>query len=151
MNKKLLVILFVALCFTLSSSFTWGVADDTQKGDTAKQEQAADSKAEKGKPGEKDENIKEEFSANDPDQEIEKARGGCGVHFRNHTPWTIKVYANGHYRGTVYGYSTLSVYTSCKVRLVLYGRADFTNGTYLKWGPYVYFTRHAWFTWNLYR
>ena len=151
MSKKILVILFVVICFVLSSSFSLGIADDTQKEETAKQEQQADSKAEKGKIGEKDENIKEEATANDPDKEIEKQRGGCGVIYQNHTPWTIQVYANGYYRGTVYGYSTLSVYTSCRTRLVLYGRADFTNGTFLKWGPYVYYTRHAWFTWNLYR
>lgn len=151
MSKKLLIILFVAVCFIFSSSVSFGIAEDTQKEDKAKQEQKADSKAEKGKAGAKDENIKEEITVNDPDKEIEKQRGGCGVNFRNHTPWTIKVYANGYYRGTVYGYSTLSVYTSCKVRLVLYGRANFTDGTFLKWGPYVYYTRHAWFTWNLYR
>jgi hypothetical protein len=148
MSKKFMVVMFIAICFIFSSTASFNLADDTKKDDKTTE---ANTKAEKNKAEAKDENIKEEAQANDPDKEIEKKRGGCGVHYRNHTPWTIKVYANGYYRGTVYGYSTLSIYTSCKVKLVLYGRADFTNGTYLKWGPYVYFTRHAWFTWNLYR
>jgi hypothetical protein len=148
MSKKLLIILFVALCFIFSTSVSFGIDDDTKKEEKATE---ASSKAEKSKAEAKDENIKEDAQPNDPSKEIQKKRGGCGVQYRNHTPWTIKVYANGYYRGTVYGYSTLSVYTSCKTRLVLYGRADFTDGTYLKWGPYVYYTRHAWFTWNLWR
>ncbi len=148
MSKKLLIILFVALCFIFSASVSFGIADDTKKEEKATE---ANTKAEKSKAEAKDENIKEDAQPNDPSKEIQKKRGGCGVQYRNHTPWTIKVYANGYYRGTVYGYSTLSVYTSCRTRLVLYGRANFTDGTYLKWGPYVYYTRHAWFTWNLWR
>ncbi len=148
MSKKLLIVLFVALCFIFSASLSFGIDDDAKKEEKTTE---ANTKAEKSKAEAKDENIKEDVQLNDPSKEIEKKRGGCGIQYRNHTPWTIKVYANGYYRGTVYGYSTLSVYTSCKTRLVLYGRADFTNGTYLKWGPYVYYTRHAWFTWNLWR
>lgn len=148
MSKKLLIILFVALCFVFFTSVSFGIDDDAKKEEKTTE---ASSKAEKSKGEAKDENIKEDAQLNDSSKEIQKERGGCGIQYRNHTPWTIKVYANGYYRGTVYGYSTLSVYTSCKTRLVLYGRADFTNGTYLKWGPYVYYTRHAWFTWNLWR
>lgn len=148
MNKKFVVVLFIAICFIFSATASFNLADEAKKEDKTNQ---ADTKAEKSKAEAKDENIKQDAQANDPNQEIDKKRGGCGVHYRNHTPWTIKVYANGYYRGTVYGYSTLSIYTNCKVRLVLYGRADFMDGTFLKWGPYVYYTRHAWFTWNLYR
>ena len=105
-----------------------------------------------------DPNIKEDDAPNVPNapKNPPVAKGGgtskgiggdCEVQFDNQTNLNIKTFINGRYRGTVgeYGDSNLYIVPGY---ISVYARADFSDGTYLYWGPekqncegnqYIYF------------
>lgn len=58
--------------------------------------------------------------------------------FVNYDNWTdlyIKTYVNGRYQGTVAPWGNLKIYISSGRTYRLYARADFTDGSYIYWGP----------------
>lgn len=67
-----------------------------------------------------------------------KGAAGCKVIFDNYTDWRIKLYVNGVYRGTAGSYDDAYLYVSPSPNVVVYGRADFDDGSYLYWGPTSY-------------
>jgi hypothetical protein len=49
----------------------------------------------------------------------------------------IKTYVNGRYRGAMGGYDDALLHMAPGY-ITVYARADFTDGTYLAWGPQSY-------------
>lgn len=104
----------------------------------------------------KDPNIKHDEGKNDknatPIQPESKGgpkvRGGnARLHIDNHTKWYIKLYNNGDYIGTVAAYGD-NYYNAEPGTHHLYGRAEFSDGSALTWGPNTYEV-YGNFTWNL--
>lgn len=97
--------------------------------------------------GASDPNIKEDETPNDPNTKRRPpaAKGGnskgasydCEVQFDNRTDLNIKTYVNGRYRGTLGGYDDAYLYIFPGY-ITVYGRADFSDGSYLYWGPQSY-------------
>jgi hypothetical protein len=96
---------------------------------------------------EKDPNIKRDSEVNDPNAKIDPppakggpvSRGGaaCEVQFDNWTKYRIKVFIDGEYRGTI-GPFDEAIGNTIPGETVVYARADFTDGTYIYWGPKTY-------------
>lgn len=93
-----------------------------------------------------DPNIRHKSEANDPNVKPAppaakggpKARGSvCGIVVDNWTPWKVQLYVDGDYQGLISPYGALSdvVFTG---PVVVYARADFTDGTYTSWGPQTF-------------
>lgn len=97
---------------------------------------------------EKDSNIKIDDAPNDANQKTRRpaAKGGvrtrgggdCKIIFGNDTEFRVKLYVDETYRGTVGGYDDTYMYIAPKLRTIVYARADFTDGTFLVWGPEEY-------------
>ena len=106
----------------------------------------------------KDEHIKNNSAVNDPKSTMEAppAKGGkktrgayATVVFDNYTAYRIQLYANGDYIGMVAPYGNGTSYAT-PGSAELYGRADFTDGSTLTWGPYnVTLDAGDTFTWKL--
>jgi len=97
-------------------------------------------KAKKGEAGGTDTNIKTARSANSPsaEQAAPQAKGGpksrataCRFHVDNRTPFTIDIYTDGDFRGSVGPWD--DVYGYVEYGAALYARADFADGTFLYW------------------
>jgi hypothetical protein len=65
-------------------------------------------------------------------------QGVCVVTFTNNTPFTLKVFVNGEYRGFVYPRHYLPVYAESGYT-VLSARADFVDGPSLFWNSGLLF------------
>lgn len=95
--------------------------------------------------GKADANIKQDQAPNDAKMKMDKpaAKGGttrgrgCRVDFDNRTAWAIKLFVDGSFRGVLGAYGDASVYVAGGDTSV-YARADFTDGTFLYWGPKLY-------------
>lgn len=115
---------------------------EVSKPDTSKE--VVKAKGQKSRGEGKDENIKGEKSdKNDPSATVpappdkggEKSRGGvCQIHFDNQTQWKIQIYVDGAYQGLLGPYADAQQWYSSTAG-TLYGRADFTDGSALSWGP----------------
>jgi hypothetical protein len=114
-------------------------------------------KSQKSRGEGKNENIKSKSELNDPKAlpEGPAAKGGkktrqawCVLTFSNYTACKIQVFGNGNYLGLVPAWGSLEAYSS-EGDLTLYGRADFTDGSALEWGPSTFTMSGAPFTWNL--
>lgn len=90
-----------------------------------------------------DENIKSQSTQNDannamkapPTKGGEKTRGGwCDFRVDNRTPWKIQLFVDGDYVGMVSGWGNASGSYSGGSH-VIYGVADFTDGSKITWGP----------------
>jgi hypothetical protein len=69
-----------------------------------------------------------------PEPPAKSVRGlGCYVDVNNATSYYIDIYSNGIYQGTVGPWANFYTYPTGNVSL--YARADFTDGSYEKWGP----------------
>lgn len=106
--------------------------------------------------GGKDENIKQDKQANDPNAKAQappdkggpKTRQGvCAVHVDNRTQWSIDVYFDGSYRGTVGPWGDSIGAVGCG-NTTLYARALFVGGEVLDWGPRVHYVDGT-TTWTL--
>ena len=97
------------------------------------------------KAGTKDANIKSDKKVNTADAKATnlapaekggKTRGSGGYTvIDNWTPWSIDIYADGTFKGTVAAWGSGWIYAGdCPS---LYGRADFDDGSYKYWGPQV--------------
>jgi hypothetical protein len=76
-------------------------------------------------------------------------QGVCLVTVTNNTPFTLKVFVNGEYRGFVYARHYLPVYVNSGYR-TLSARADFVDGPSLFWnsGPLFYYSGGS-YSWQL--
>lgn len=117
----------------------------------------ASDKAGKSKKGE-DANVKNKSNQNDPTKTLTEPikKGGttrgygsytCVVHVDNRTAWNINVFIDGNFRGAVGGGGDLYIATG-NGATILYAEADFTDGTYIPWGPRS-FTCNETYTWTL--
>jgi hypothetical protein len=145
-NRLLAGMLAIAMwSVSVQAGYVWA------QGAQGKQQPAADQsgksdKATKGRGG-ADPNIKAESATNTPGQEpaAPPKKGGaqgrgifdCWVDYDNNTPWYIQVYADGNFRGTVGPWGNLTVNVGAGITKV-YGRATFTDGTVLTWGPQTF-------------
>jgi hypothetical protein len=114
-------------------------------------------KAQTGRGQGTDENIKSDSYKNDPNDATpappskggEKTRGAyCAIVFDNYTPWYIKCYVDGSFRGVVGPYSDLSLSFICGETRV-YARADFEGGGYRYWGPRIFYASSGAYRWRL--
>jgi hypothetical protein len=116
-------------------------------------------KAQKSRGEGKDENIKSKSEANDPKTlpEAPPAKGGnktrgttlAIVTFDNYTAYKIQLFANGEYIGLVPAWGKVYSYAT-EGNVILYGRADFTSGDVLTWGPTtITLSAGDSYTWNL--
>ena len=110
-----------------------------------------------------DQNIKSDADKNDPNQKTEpppqksgkKSRGlgpyPCALHVDNRSPWLIRIYVDGAYRGTVNSYGDL-VGTIGNGATSAYGVALFNDGSTRTWGPDVFnCSAGGSYTWSLYQ
>ncbi|MFU8813528.1 MAG: hypothetical protein ACNA78_11230 [Balneolaceae bacterium] len=132
---KYTMILFAAVSFTLAANLAHA------------QEQAADSlatSAVEARGDAPDENIEVQAGENVLGEEAEAPaiKGGeTGeraasrfVNFDNYTGWYISTYIDGYYQGTVAPWGNLKINVPAGRTYRLYGRADFTDGSYKYWG-----------------
>ena len=117
-------------------------------------------KAKQAEAGAADTNVKTDAATNSkagpaapapPDKGGEKGKGmGPGyveVVFNNYSPWYVKCYVDGNYRGTVAPWGALDFPTGNGPTL-LYARADFDDGSSYRWGPHQFYyysgNRYQW-------
>ncbi len=122
------------------------VAGAAAIGQTPPKEQVVETKAAKGRGGEDAKYSDKTLNSMDakarpapPQKGGEKARGAtvtCDVHFDNRTKWRIKVWTDRDYEGVVGPYGDLYTWAVAGPT-ELFGRADFTDGSVLTWGPVV--------------
>jgi len=96
-----------------------------------------------------DSNIKSNSDENNPNVQTpappkkggSRTQGGgsspCGLHIDNRTPWLMRIYVDGNYRGTVSAYADL-VGIMGKGPSTLYAVAVFNDGSEKTWGPRVF-------------
>jgi hypothetical protein len=96
-----------------------------------------------------DSNIKSDSDKNNPSAKTTApaGKGGarkrgagpnpCGLHIDNRTPWLMRVYVDGNYRGTVSAYGDLVGLTG-DGPTSLYAAAPFDDGSVKTWGPRVF-------------
>ncbi|HUI42229.1 MAG TPA: hypothetical protein VL523_09685 [Terriglobia bacterium] len=95
-----------------------------------------------------DPNVKSDSDKNNPNLKAPvpankggKTRGAgplpCGVHVDNRTPWFVRIYVDGDYRGTVNQYGDLVGITGNGPTNV-YAVAVFDDGSQKYWGPHVF-------------
>jgi hypothetical protein len=128
-------------------------------GQQQKQSDSSSSKSAvgRGDASAKDENIKQGKAVNDPNVKLEappekggpKTRQGlCQIHIDNRTAFYIDIYTNGVIRGTVSPFGDSWGWVACGAN-ILYGRANFTDGSFRSWGPVQIFDNGV-YTWSLY-
>jgi hypothetical protein len=153
-TASLLALLFMAATFLgpMSSSTTAGQTS----GKKAAQSKTEKDHAQKGRgAGGADSNIKNDSDANDPSKQMPapgakggekgKGQGDCVVVLDNRSPWYIRIYVDGNYRGTIAPWGDSYCYTGAGETL-LYAVAPFTDGTKYTWGPRSVscFGRYTW-------
>jgi len=135
-------------------------ADKQAPAKAAKTAKLESDKAQQAASGAADSNVKMDMAANSktgtampapPDKGGEKGKGmGMGyveVVFNNFSPWYVKCYVDGDYRGTIAPWGALNFPTGNGATL-LYARADFDDGSTYRWGPrqFYYYSgnRYEW-------
>jgi hypothetical protein len=113
-------------------------------------EEVVAAKAQKARGAGADENIKKGTALNDPTAVVPappgkggaKSRGvACGIVLDNWTQWYVQFYVDSLYWGAAGPYGEVTGLAFSGPTKV-YARADFTDGTWLYWGPQVFNCRH---------
>lgn len=154
MKLKLMGLFMLASLIWASTIFLQGASaqKNTNKSQAGTKTSKVESdKAQQTAAGESDANIKTEMATNSksgpaapapPDKGGEKGKGfGLGyveVTFNNFSPWYVKCYVDGNYRGTVAPWGALTFPTG-NGATTLYARADFDDGSTYRWGPRQFF------------
>ncbi len=155
MKLKLMGLLMLVSLIVASAVFLPGASaqkNTNAKGQTgAKTSKLESDKAQQAAAGDSDANIKNEAATNSksgpaapapPDKGGEKGKGlGPGyveVIFNNYSPWYVKCFVDGNYRGTVAPWGALNFPTG-NGATTLYARADFDDGSTYRWGPRQFF------------
>lgn len=156
MKMKIWMIVLLTAVFVLppaaQNAFAQDGKDKTKKTDASKQKKQSftlkATKVESGRGGE-DPNIKDRSMANTENQDFvaPKEKGGtttgrgaagvCRVDFDNRTNLKVQLFVDGAFRGVLAPYGDASVYTGSGPTRV-YARAEFTDGSYVYWGPSDY-------------
>jgi hypothetical protein len=122
--------------------------DEKAAGAGAGKKETVVTKAQSGTAG-NDSNIKSNSDKNNPsvqtpapaDKGGSRRRGAgsrpCGLHIDNRTPWLMRIYVDGNYRGTVSAYGDLVGLTG-DGPTALYAVAPFDDGSEKTWGPRVF-------------
>jgi hypothetical protein len=153
--KTRFAVLFVVVLFMFSAVGLYHVTKGFSADQKAKVVEQKAAKA-RGDSTSKDANIKSDSDLNSakgmqnapPSKGGPKARGyATWFTADNWTPWIIKVYINGAYVGAVapYGKATGEYEAG---NYVLYARANFTDGSFLTWGP-IAISLDSDYTWKL--
>ncbi len=146
MHRTLVLGVSLLTCFALRPA----PGQDHPKTVTTK---AAKSRGELDAP---DENIKHGRALNDPYNVIPApaAKGGeqtresaCRIHVDNRTPWSIDIYTDGGFRGTIAPWDDMYGNVGCG-NTTFYGRAVFKGDVVQTWGPTVSYVDSA-LTWFL--
>jgi hypothetical protein len=149
MKFKINPILQFAIAFVLALLVGVGYTyaqDDTMKKDDMKAptKQVIKAAAQSSRGGGADPNIKSDAKpVNDPNAKTpppppeksgQRGARGCSVDVNNMTAWFVDIYSNGIYVGTVGPWGNGWTYPPL-VGSAVYGRANFTDGTWKYWGP----------------
>lgn len=154
----LVSLIWASTLFLESASAQKTTSAKSQTG--AKTSKIESDKAQQAEAGASDTNVKNDVATNSkggsaapapPDKGGEKGRGfGLGyveVIFNNYSPWYVKCYVDGNYRGTIAPWGALNFPTGNGPTL-LYARADFDDGSTYRWGPRQFFyysgNRYQW-------
>ena len=156
------IMLAVLMIVALASPLSMVAQDKKAAGkDTKAAPEVVKAKAQSSRGAGEDPNIKTGSDKNDPKSNTPAPanKGGaasrgmgpgvCGVRADNYTRWIVKVYVDGSYRGAVGGFDDGTVYVG-NGTTTFYARADFTDGSYKYWGPWVFNCPHGMtVTWQL--
>jgi len=141
MKKNRLTLYMQLLCaLVLVASFgvSKSMAQDDKMAMQKSGKNVVKTQAQTSRGGGADTNIKtEKPTANDPKSEATKPAGrgrGCNVEVNNDTGWYVDIYVNGVYTGTVGPWGSGWAYPPV-AGSNLYGRANFTDGSWKYWGP----------------
>jgi hypothetical protein len=141
-SMAITAILFLSMGVVLKSS----IVEAQQKGKSGRKEIVLRGQKGTANSNDKDANIVNDSQLNDPAAKNDppsvkggpKTRGGlCEVRFDNWTNLFIKLYVDGRFKGTIAPYGDAIAY-AIPGETVVYGRADYTNGTFSYWGPTTY-------------
>ncbi len=147
MRASLMSALLLGLCAVAHAEEKAKPAEAPKADDADKGFKVVPQKATKARGDAPDENIKSKSEKNDPSSKVApppdkggaKTRGGaCGLHVDNRTRWIIKIFVDGHYRGAVGPYGDVGGVVGSGWPTTLYARADFEDGTVMKWGPKMF-------------
>jgi hypothetical protein len=133
---KLLCALVLVLMFGASQAIAQDKKDDKMAGQKPTKN-AVKTQAQSSRGGGADTNIKTDRAPNDPSGQAAKPAGkgrGCSVEVSNETGWYVDIYVNGVYTGTLGPWSNGWAYPPV-AGSNLYGRANFTDGSWKYWGP----------------
>lgn len=140
MTRKLFIYTtLILMLFVASANDTSVIAQEGQ----GEEQKAREGAASKGPA--QDANISQPEKPNDrsdkpqpPASKGGTAKGaGCEVQLDNWTPWNVKIYIDGSYVGTMIPWGESYTY-AMPGRVRVYARADFSDGSYLYWGPRDY-------------
>ena len=139
----------VVLCCILAAVAQEAASKDkNESASAATAKQVVKEMGKKGSGG-ADPNIKSDSEKNNlnqkmdapPQKSAKKSRGAgpwpCTVHIDNRSPWIIRIYIDGVYRGAVNGYGDLYGITG-NGPTAAYGVALFDDGSTTTWGPHVF-------------
>ncbi len=147
MKFKINPILQIAMAFVLvllvGIGYTYAQDDAMKKNDAAPTKQVIKAAAQSSRGGGADPNIKSDAKpVNDPNAKTppppeksgQRGARGCSVDVNNMTAWYVDIYSNGVYVGTVGPWGNGWTYPPA-VGSAVYGRANFTDGSWKYWGP----------------
>lgn len=135
------------LCLLMFSAATVTVAQKAER-----KAKTVDSKASSVKSDEVNK-LAQPSNEKKPKPDANKSRGDVyGPNYSdiivdNYTGWSIDIYVDGSYRGTIAPYDR-KVTWAIPGNTQLYGKATFVDGSYMYWGPMNASTGYA-YTWNL--
>jgi len=148
-SRTYFAVVAVSIAFGVLYYAAAATAQDTSgKESAAPTKQTVKETGKKGNAG-NDQNIKSDSDKNNPDKKVEptpqksgkKSRGlgpyPCSLQIDNHSPWLVRIYVDGYYRGTVNSYGDLIGITG-NGTTTTYWVAVFDNGTTTTWGPHVF-------------
>ena len=135
-NSLKFVQLLCALVLVASFGASQSMAQDDKMMAQKSGKNVVKTQAQSSRGGGADTNIKTDRAPNDPNGTAKPAgKGrGCSVEVNNNTGWYVDIYVNGVYTGTVGPWGSGWAYPPV-AGSNLYGRANFTDGSWKYWGP----------------
>jgi hypothetical protein len=137
-SLKLICALVLVLLFGATQAIAQDkMAKDDKMAGQKSGKNAVKTQAQSSRGGGADTNIKTDRAPNDPSNQATKPAGkgrGCSVEVSNETGWYVDIYVNGVYTGTVGPWGSGWAYPPV-AGSNLYGRANFTDGSWKYWGP----------------
>lgn len=135
-----LVVLSLSVAFSPVSLITETEAQSSDKKERQKKAEKVTQKSEKGSGTADDKNVTATRTQNSKTSKSTRttSRGSgqrtCNIDLNNETGYVIDIYIDGRYRGTM-GEFDSNYTTTGSGATRLYARAEFSDGSYLYWGP----------------